>query len=99
MSKEHEAHEALGAEKPDVKKAHGILINIITVLKGILPSYQGVEPIYSRLIGFTMQFNALALNLEKHLGIAGVPLPQLRESINPKGDLMSTWITAIKEGL
>jgi len=94
-----EAYEALGGEKPDVNKAYNTLLSIVAILRGVIPSYKGVEPIFSRLVGFTMQFEAIRLNLEPHLKMEGRPLSDLREAINPKGDLMSAWLPRIMGGL
>jgi len=94
-----ETYEALGGGKPDVNKAYNTLLSIVAILRGVIPSYKGVEPTYSRLIGFTMQFEAIRLNLEPHLKMEGRPLSELREKINPKGDLMSAWLPTIMAGL
>ncbi|UCH43011.1 MAG: DUF4157 domain-containing protein, partial [Dehalococcoidales bacterium] len=93
-----EGYKALTGEKPDAKQAYTNVRGAYDVVKALLPSYHGVEPIYSRLVALGNAILTIGNMLEPHIGMSR-PLSEIGENLNPDGDVMGGYMEAIKSQL
>ncbi len=77
------AYEVMGGDKPDAQAGEKHLQTSYEVLLSLLEPYKGVEPMYSRLIILGNMMHVWGAQLRPHVGAAAIPLPQIREDLNP----------------
>ena len=93
-----DGYKALSGEKPDAKQAYTSVRAAYDVVKSLVPSYKGVEPIFSRLVALANVILTIGDTLEPHIGITR-PLSEISENLNPDGAVMGGYMEFIKSQL
>jgi hypothetical protein len=75
------AYKALKQEKPDPSSAYENLHTALDVIKSMITSYEGVEPMFSRLAATGNALLNYTNALRPHMG-APRPLTEIREDLN-----------------
>jgi hypothetical protein len=75
------AYKALKQEKPDPSSAYENMHTALDVIKSMMTSYEGVEPMYSRLVATGNALLNYTNALRPHMGDTR-PLTEIREDLN-----------------
>jgi len=98
VSQLREGYKALSGDKPDAKQAYTNVRAAYDVVKSLLPSYKGIEPVYSRLAAAGNAILTIGDMLEPHIGITR-PLSEIGGNLNPDGAVMGKYMEFIKSQL
>jgi hypothetical protein len=89
------AYKALKQEKPDPSSAYENVHNAVDVIRGMMTSYKGVEPMYSRLVATANVLLGVTNALRPHIGDRR-PLTEISDDLNPDGKIMPRYFRAVR---
>ena len=89
-----EAHQALAGEKPDAALALEKAKAVAKIASTVVEAYQDKPLAYARLIAFYHGLIFCVAGLKPHAG-EKIPLTQIRDELDPKGDKLGSWVDKI----
>jgi hypothetical protein len=89
-----EAHQALAGEKPDAALALEKAKAVANIASTVVEAYQDKPLAHARLIAFYHGLIFCVAGLKPHAG-EKIPLTQIRDELDPKGDKLGSWVGKI----